>query len=191
MTPMDRTAGTGALEPVEITAGRLHLRPWLPYDADAVFAACQDADIQRWTLVPSPYTAEDARQFVEQTSPQDWAAGRAVHFAVLDAVTADVLGAVGLHRVDRAVGSAEIGYWTAPAARRQGVTSEAVATVCRWGFGALGLRRVVCLVDVDNVASQRTALRAGFAYEGIARGEIARAGGGRADAWQAGRLASD
>jgi len=30
---------------VEISAGRLHLRPWAAEDADAVLAACQDPDI--------------------------------------------------------------------------------------------------------------------------------------------------
>jgi RimJ/RimL family protein N-acetyltransferase len=180
-----------ALEPVEITAGRLHLRPWTAYDVDAVLGACQDPDIQRWTQVPSPYTPADARTYVTQTSPQGWSDGSAARFAVLDAVTGGLLGSVGLHAVRLDARTAEIGYWTAAPARRQGVTSEAAATLCRWGFGALGLHRIVCFAELPNVASQRAALRAGFRYEGVARGEIETAGGERVDAWQAALLATD
>jgi RimJ/RimL family protein N-acetyltransferase len=180
-----------ALTPVEITAGRLHLRPWLPYDAEAVFEACQDPLIQRFTRVPSPYTRVDAERFVEHTSPEGWAAGTAAGFAVLDATTGALLASVGLQAVQLDAGRAEVGYWAAARARGQGVTGEAVAALCRWGFGALGLHRITCLAELSNVASQRTALRAGFRFEGVARGAVASADGGRADAWQGALLADD
>jgi RimJ/RimL family protein N-acetyltransferase len=38
-----------------LTGPRARLRPWRPDDVDAVFAACQDADVQRWTQVPVQY----------------------------------------------------------------------------------------------------------------------------------------
>ena len=56
------------MDGVEITAGRLHLRPWQPGDAPEVYAACQDPEIARWvTAIPCPYLESDAREFVEQT----------------------------------------------------------------------------------------------------------------------------
>ncbi len=42
------------MEPVEITAGALHLRSWRPGDDARVLEACQDPDTQRWTTVPVP-----------------------------------------------------------------------------------------------------------------------------------------
>jgi RimJ/RimL family protein N-acetyltransferase len=81
------------MEPTEITAGTLHLRPFQPWDAAEVLAACQDPEIPRWTHVPSPYTAEHARAWVEEVSPQGWADGTTASFAVLDATTAQLLAA--------------------------------------------------------------------------------------------------
>ena len=49
------------MDPVEITAGRLHLRPWSSYDEDVLLAGSQDPLVQRWTTVPVPYTAAHAR----------------------------------------------------------------------------------------------------------------------------------
>ena len=177
------------MEPVSLTAGRLHLRPFEPWDADEVFAACQDAEVQRWTTVPSPYTREDARAYVEVVGPQGWADGTTASFAVLDATTARLLASTALMGV--ADGSAELGYWTAPEARGRGVTAEAVGAVCRWGFGALGLERVLWRAEVGNWGSRAVAESCGFTVEGTLRAGMPRRGGGRVDAWTGSLLATD
>src|SRR5436190_22510813 len=49
-----------------LTDGIVTLRPKRPEDADAITAACQDPEIPRWTLVPSPYTREHAVEWIAQ-----------------------------------------------------------------------------------------------------------------------------
>jgi RimJ/RimL family protein N-acetyltransferase len=178
------------MDPVEITAGRLHLRPFRSSDAPAVHAACQDPEIQRWTTVPSPYREADARSFVEEFCPNEWATGRGVVFAVVDSRGGDLLGSLGLSGVDRADGLAEIGFWTAPWARRRGVTVEAVGAVCRWAFAELGRERIEWQAGVGNIGSRRVAERAGFIVEGMLRSRLVLAGR-RTDAWIGGLLRSD
>lgn len=159
-----------ALEPVEITAGSLHLRPWQPRDADDVFAACQDPDIQRWTMIPSPYTRADAVTFVERIAPVGWATGTAAQLAVVDATTGGLLASIGLQDLRdaggfpgvAAGGSAEVGYWCAPGARGRGVTTGAVSALCRWGFGALELATIRWMALVGNEPSRAVARKAGF-----------------------------
>ena len=175
------------METTEITAGRLHLRPWTAYDAGDVFEACQDPEIPRWTPIPSPYSREDARVFVEETAPAGWESGTTATWAVLDATTGALLAALGLYGISHTQRVAEVGYWTAAPARGQGVTTEAVGTVCRWGFGVLGLRRIACVVAVEDVASQRVATRAGFTPEGVLRNGM-RLKSGQSDAWLASLL---
>ena len=53
-SPSDPTENR-PMEPVTLTTARLLLRTVGPQDTDAVHAAAQDPDIQRWTTVPSPY----------------------------------------------------------------------------------------------------------------------------------------
>src|SRR5437660_5284568 len=64
---------TAPMEPVTLRTERLLLRPFTSADADAVYRACQDADIQFYTPVPTPYRREDAEEFVAETSPKGWA----------------------------------------------------------------------------------------------------------------------
>lgn len=177
------------VDPVTLSAGRLHLRPWEPQDAAQVLAACQDPEIARWTTVPSPYTEQDARTYVEEVCPRGWADGTTASFAVLDAASGDVLASVALMGVGG--GSAEVGFWTAPGARRQGVTAQAVGAVCRWGFGSLGLARVPWQAEVGNWGSRAVAESNGFRVEGTLRAGLPRRGGGRADAWAGSLLATD
>jgi RimJ/RimL family protein N-acetyltransferase len=176
------------MEPVEISAGRLHLRPWTPYDEDAVLAACSDPLVQRWTSVPSPYTREDAHRWVTDVAPGMWANGTGAPFAVLDATTGEVLASVGLHAVEG--DQAEVGYWCAPQARGTGVVSEAVGAVCRWGFGALGLDRITWYADTDNFASRAVAEKNGFRVEGVRR-RHALQHGRKVDSWVGSLCAGD
>jgi RimJ/RimL family protein N-acetyltransferase len=144
----------------------LLLRPWTLADADDVFAACQDRDIQRWTTVPSPYLHADAVHYVGEVAPAAWQSGGAV-FAVVIAATGRLSGSIGAHgMVD---GVAHVGYWTAAVARRKGLTAEALRVLTRFFLGEGGAARVELVVEPDNVGSRRVAEAAGFAAEGVLR----------------------
>lgn len=177
------------MDPVEITAGRLHLRPWQPGDAAAVLAACQDPQVQRWTTVPSPYTPEHARVFVEEHSTQGWAAGTDCGFAVCDSITGELLAAVSVRRRP-AHEVWDVGFWAVPTARGSGVVTDAVAAMCRWAFATLGTERIEWYAEVGNWASRRVAEKAGFAVEGVQRAGLP-GRTGRVDGWCGARLASD
>jgi RimJ/RimL family protein N-acetyltransferase len=152
------------LEPVEITAGRVHLRPWGEYDVDALHLVCQDPEISRWTTLPWPYTRADAERWCHDLAPAGWQDGTAATWAVLHVTTSALLGAVGLHRLTGTTG--EVGYWAAAEARGHGYVTEAVGAVCRWGFGALGLERVDWVAAVGNEPSRAVAERCGFTVAG-------------------------
>jgi RimJ/RimL family protein N-acetyltransferase len=176
-----------ALTPVELFDGVVRLRPWRGDDADAVYRACQDRQIQRWTRVPSPYTREHARSFVA-ASPQAWASGLA-SFAVVDASTDEVIGSHGFVTAP-AQGVAEIGYWTAPWGRGRGLTTAATRLVARWAFDTLGLARLDWYAEVGNIGSRRVAESAGFRFEATMPGKLQHRGE-QVDAWVAGLLRSD
>jgi len=167
------------MEPVEINAGDLTVRPWRAEDADAVYRACQDPDIQRWTTVPAPYTIEHADVFVAD-SAERWGDGLA-RFGVFDATTGELLGANGF--VLRIGPTAEIGYWTAPWARGRGVAERGTRAIARWAFAAESITRLVWQAEVGNHVSRLVAERVGFTVDGVARAAIVGRDGGRSDGW--------
>jgi RimJ/RimL family protein N-acetyltransferase len=171
---------------IMLTTGRLVLSAPTGADIDAITRICQDEAIQAWTTVPSPYTREDARRFVEQVVPTGASVGTDVVFASYHAVSGQLLGMVGLHGItgpgDRHGAQAEIGYWTAPDARRQGYTAEAVRAVCRWALSELGLERIEWIAFDGNEPSRAVARAVGFTMEGTLRGRMVHRGR-RTDVW--------
>jgi RimJ/RimL family protein N-acetyltransferase len=88
---------------------------------------------------------------------------------VVDTQTGELLGSVGVMRLDDDRLVAEIGYWVAQGARRRGVGTRAVRLVSRWAVCDLGVGRLELMTHVDNVASQRVAASTGFVREGVLR----------------------
>jgi RimJ/RimL family protein N-acetyltransferase len=145
-----------------LTDGTIVLRPATEADLPAVVAACQDPEIPRWTLVPSPYTEDDARAFLLVGAPVDAAAGRALHLLAFDARDASrLLGAVGLVGIDAERRVGEVGYWVAREARGQGVATRGTRLICALA-ARLGLAAVELLAHPGNAASIAVAERAGF-----------------------------
>lgn len=145
----------------------LRLRPVGGDDVPAIVAACRDAEIQRWTRVPSPYGDDDGREFV-RLSHDSLASGSGAHLVVVGEDRGELLGAVGLD-VERRDLTGEIGYWVAPEARRRGVAVSGSRFLCELAFGDLGLRRLSLLAAVDNPGSNAVARRLGFRVEGVLR----------------------
>jgi RimJ/RimL family protein N-acetyltransferase len=176
------------IEPVQLTAGGILLRPWLEDDVDAYWAALQDPPMRAWNGSGAETREAVAAMLARR---RDWSTGDHASWAVADAATDELLGSVSLHRIDPVEGDAEIGYWTAPSARGRGVAGRAVEEACRWGFAVLGLHRVQLFHAVENTASARVAEKAGFTREGRLRQSHTYGDGRRHDELLWARLAAD
>jgi RimJ/RimL family protein N-acetyltransferase len=151
------------IEPVELVAGPLRLRPWREDDVEDVWAAQQDPVVRLWAggVASRADTVALLHRLIKTPDRAAW--------AVTGAATGALLGSVSLHSIDPVQNDAEIGYWTLPAARGRGVSAAAVDSACRWAFAALPVDRVELLHAVENPASRRVAEKAGFTYEGHLR----------------------
>jgi RimJ/RimL family protein N-acetyltransferase len=177
-----------AIDPVTLDDGPLRLRPWREDDVDAVWAAFQDPDITLWNG-GGVSSRVDALALLGRR--MDWSSGDHASWAVVHPATDVVLASVSLHSIDGLQGDAEIGYWTAPAARGKGVSSRAVDAVCRWAFATLPIDRIELCHAVENAASGRVAEKAGFTYEGHLRRSYRYGDGMKHDELLWARLADD
>lgn len=179
------------MEPTTLTTDRLVLRPFAPSDEDEVYAACQDPDIQRWTMVPSPYERAHARAFVGELVPAGWRDDTAYSFAVRLGPDGPLVAAVGVHVHDTfGTHSYEIGYWAAKEHRGQGFMAEAVTAVARWAFTGVGAVRLEWRAEVGNTGSRVLAQKVGFRIEGLLRAGLIKNGTAR-DCWIGALLPSD
>jgi RimJ/RimL family protein N-acetyltransferase len=177
------------IEPVEIAAGRLQLRPPSPADASDALLMLRDPDVAQWNAGPARLDLDEVQAWCLRGA--DWSDGTHATFSVLDATSGRLLGNVSVHQVDHAQRDAAIGYRVAPWARGQGVATDAVSAATRWAFGALGLVRIEIAHAVANPASCRVALKAGFPLEGTMRQAYVYGDGTRHDEHLHARLVTD
>ncbi len=151
-----------------LEADGLRLRPVADRDAARIVEACSDPVTQQnLGFLPSPYTLDDAHDYIEKRSEMR-ATGSGVTWAVVDPAADEILSAIQYFDYQPGL-DCEIGYWTHPEARGRGVTTRAFAAVLRHVFGELGVRRVKGFAAVDNVASRRVIEANGLRLYGVER----------------------
>ena len=130
------------------------LRPLQSSDAEWIYQACQDAEVQRWTQIPRPYTREHAKSFVIDQN------GELLANAIINSRTGEPAGVAGIHHIKNGV--ATVGYWIAPQARRAGAASTALKILPTIAKRLGDAQTVRAIIAETNVASRATAERAGF-----------------------------
>jgi ribosomal-protein-serine acetyltransferase len=81
-----------------------------------------------------------------------------------------LVGQIMLHDIDRDAGVALVGYHIFSAADRgRGIGTRALSLLCEFTARETALLRIVAITGVENIASQRIAMKCGFRKLGPAR----------------------
>lgn len=78
-----------------------------------------------------------------------------------------IIGCMELHNMDSNTGKAEIGYWIHSSYSSQNIISKAVKRLCTYSFEVLELNKLSIFADVENIASNKIAIKNGFKLVGI------------------------
>jgi RimJ/RimL family protein N-acetyltransferase len=150
-----------------LTTARLTLREIWPSDAPDVLVFRGDAAVQQYNG-PVLQSIGEAQTLI-QALRAETATQQGITWAVTLHPGDTVLGLFGLHDWNRYHRRAELGYDLARAYWGQGIGSEAVRAVVRFGFGHMDLNRVYANTIADNHASVRLLEKVGFCREGTRR----------------------
>lgn len=149
--------------PDTLTTARLLLRGPRLSDAPAIFAGyAQEARVTRF-LVWTPHRDEsDTRAFLTLAEGL-WRDGVRMPYVLTERGRDEAIGMLEA----RVAGSmVDVGYVLGPAHWGKGYMPEAVRAVAEAALAHPALFRVQATCDVENVPSQRTLEKAGFAREG-------------------------
>jgi len=150
---------------------RLLLRPFVPADADQVFAAVDEsrAHLRPWMAwVDGHVSVDDSRNWCTRCAA-NWLLRAELTVGVFAAAGGRYLGCVSLHDPDWDQRVFRIGYWRRASAIGQGYATEAVRVLVDLAVGPLAARRVELRCDARNGPSRRVAQRVGFVLEGQLR----------------------
>ena len=160
---MDIYAQNGVTPLSLLKTARLELRPVALSDAEAIVEKLNDFEVSKWlTVVPYPYTRDDALWFIEENL-----IGRAESWSVYEGDT--LIGNVG--------GGSEIGYWLVPEVWGRGYATEIGQLVVDYLFSDPVRNDLASAHFVDNIGSQKVLEKLGFVdvgghvHHSVARGE--------------------
>jgi ribosomal-protein-alanine N-acetyltransferase len=144
---------------------RLRLRHMIPEDLEALFTLYRDPEMRR-------YFPEGTLSYADTEEELTWYLhGHPKHpklglWATIHKETGQFLGRCGLlpWTID-GVFEIEIAYMIDQRFWGQGLGTEAARGIRDYAFDKLGLPRLVCLIDEENIASIKVAEKIGMAFE--------------------------
>lgn len=158
--------------PPTLHTPRLVLRPFTSQDAGAVHRLASAREIADTMIsVPHPLDRATAEGWMTRAA-EDFAAGRAVWFAVTRAGDGVLIGSMALKKIDWEHRQASLSYWIGVPFWGQGYAGEAARRVVRFGFEELDLNRIYAFHMVRNPASGRVLAKAGMQPEGVLRQRV-------------------
>jgi ribosomal-protein-alanine N-acetyltransferase len=166
-----------------LSHGLITLRPLMESDIPEIYASCQDPVIPKFTRIPFEYSMANAEFFVREKTPKSLAEKTELAFAIEfgNGTNKEFAGVISFHSMDLPDLVAELGYWIRSDVRGKGIGTTAARMLTNFGFESMGFERVEALVDVENVASKKLLLAAGYSLEGILRKKSRRYDGSHID----------
>jgi ribosomal-protein-alanine N-acetyltransferase len=144
---------------------RLRFRRLLPEDLDDLAAIHGNAEVRRYFpegVLTRGETREELEWFLNG-HPDDPRLGL---WATIHKETGRFIGRCGLLLWDiEGKREVEVAYMLEKRSWHQGLGVEAAQAIVRYGFDRLKLPRLIALIDPQNQASIRTAMKAGLAFE--------------------------
>lgn len=151
-----------------VAYGPVVLREFSDLDVTMVQELSTDPYVPLIGSLPPNASRQEARDYIDRQRGR-LAEGVGYSFAIAEAETNRAVGGIGLWLAGLAHGRATAGYSVTPSARGRGVAVAALMALTSFGWSIGALHRIELYIEPWNLASVRTAERAGYEREGLLR----------------------
>jgi len=150
-----------------ITTPRLNLRKFKEYDVENFFKWSTDEDVLRYFTVNPPENLSEAHDMIRSWRGQ-YSQPEFLRWCIAKAETNQAVGEISAS-IDVVTSAAEVEYALWSRMRGYGYAAEALEGVIGYLHDNVGVHRIMVEINTDNIASTRTAEKAGMELEGIMR----------------------
>lgn len=147
---------------------RLYLRRFTLDDAEAYLPLLADPDVIRYVGEPPHTSVESAREVLRSRPLRDYEVHGFGRMACIEKSTGRLVGFSGLKFLED-LQDVDIGYRFLPDCWGKGYATESAQFLVNHGYGALGLSRIIGLVQRENAASANVLRKVGLCFERIVR----------------------
>jgi ribosomal-protein-serine acetyltransferase len=163
------------IAPEKYEAPEFIIRGYQPGDGPLLFEAVDTSREHLSTYMPwvdFHKTVEDSERFARQSRGHYLLADE-FSLAVFSPDGQRLLGGTGYHLRwgNLATRTAEVGMWIRADAAHQGLGPKVLKAIIEWGFTGWPWLKLIWRCNVENIASLRTAEKAGMLQEGLIKGD--------------------
>jgi RimJ/RimL family protein N-acetyltransferase len=129
-------------------------------DLPAINQGVWDPAVSQYLLIPFPQPLAGTREYWERVRRSD-----SDLVLVIEAKDGQMVGVVALHDIQGRARTALLGIWVAEPHWDRGYGTDAVRTICRFGFREMNLQRIDLGVLETNPRGKRAYEKVGFREE--------------------------
>jgi len=143
---------------------RLLLRRLINEDVNEIFALRSNTEVMKYIPRPLVLTTEDALKHIEMID-EKIDSNEGINWAITLKENPKLIGIIGHYRLKPEHYRAEIGYMMLPEYQGQGIITEALNKVVKYGFDVMQLHSIEAVIDPENFASEKVLQKNGFVKE--------------------------
>jgi ribosomal-protein-alanine N-acetyltransferase len=151
----------------QLETDRLVLRELTLDDAEFYFRHFNITEIVKGCCFPGPKSLDAAREELELYCINPFKENSGIRWGIVMKGNNELIGTCGFTHWWKNEHRGEIGYDLNPAYWRQGIMTEALNAILKYGFESMDLNKIQALIDSENVRSQKLILRLGFKKQSV------------------------
>ena len=152
----------------ELDTPRLRLRKLTMRDAQDIFDYSRDPQVEKHVLWDAHRSVGESRAYLRYML-RKYRMGEPASWGIELKSTGRIIGTIGYMWIQSENAAAEVGYSLSRAYWGQGIMTEALREVIRYGFLGLRLNRIEAQHETGNPASGAVMRKCGMAKEGTLR----------------------
>lgn len=150
-----------------IETNRLIIRPYCLNDIDEIYATVSEKDFYKY--IPEEIPSQDGLKriiewSIEQNKKNTPDKIYKFNLAIIHKQDNKVIGYCGLGPDDLGMNEVELYYGISFNYRKQGLAFEAANATLKYGFGIIGLKKIIALADYRNLPSIKLLENLGMKY---------------------------
>lgn len=150
----------------QLETDRLLLREINLSDAPNMYSYFSRDEVTKFYDLES-FTSEKQAENLIHKFHQRYSEKKQIRWAITLNDNNQLIGTCGFHAIEAEHYKAEIGYELHPNYWGQGIMTEVIGAVIRYGFSNMKLNRIEAFYDPRNISSGRVLEKNGFVFEGV------------------------
>jgi ribosomal-protein-serine acetyltransferase len=147
----------------------LIIRPWRAIDADTLYRLVRQSVTELSAWLPwcrLEYSRSDTDDWISH-SLKMWSHRSEFPMAIVNRDSGEVLGGVGINKIDWDTMTGNLGYWVGTPWTRRGIARTAARQAAKFAFSEIRLKTLEILCHPENLPSRKVAESLGALNHGI------------------------